>query len=101
MNSNKAIADNKKYNLNDINKTKDGINNISDNLNTLDKKKSTDYNIFVKYRLNQLKDISKNKKENFTNTKNEWHELKKDKEKFKITINEAKIWFLNTLKIPE
>ena len=46
-------------------------------------------------------DIIKNKKENFTNTKNEWHELKKDKEKFKITINEAKIWFLNTLKIPE
>jgi hypothetical protein len=105
MNSNKAIIDNEKNNLNETMKnTKDNANNISglsDNLNILDKKKSTDYNIFVKYRLNQLKDISKNKKENFNNTKNEWHELKKDKEKFKITINNAKLWYLDTLKTSE
>lgn len=105
MNSNKAIIDSEKNNLNETHhKSKDNSNNISgvsDNLNILDKKKSTDYNIFVKYRLNQLKDISKNKKENFNNTKNEWHELKKDKEKFKITINNAKIWYLETLKTTE
>ena len=104
MNSNKAIIDNEKNNLNETQRAKDNTNNISgvsDNLNILDKKKSTDYNIFVKYRLNQLKDISKNKKENFNNTKNEWHELKKDKEKFKITINNAKIWYLETLKTTE
>lgn len=105
MNSNKAIIDNEKNNLNETQqRSKDNTNNISgvsDNLNILDKKKSTDYNIFVKYRLNQLKDISKNKKENFNNTKNEWHELKKDKEKFKITINNAKIWYLETLKTTE
>ena len=104
MNSNKAIIDNERNNLNETHKAKDNTNNISrvsDNLNILDKKKSTDYNIFVKYRLNQLKDISKNKKENFNNTKNEWHDLKKDKEKFKITINNAKIWYLETLKITE
>jgi hypothetical protein len=104
MNSNKAIIDNERNNLNETHKAKDNTNNISrvsDNLNILDKKKSTDYNIFVKYRLNQLKDISKNKKENFNNTKNEWHDLKKDKEKFKITINNAKIWYLETLKTTE
>jgi hypothetical protein len=104
MNSNKAIIDNERNNLNETHKAKDNTNNISrvsDNLNILDKKKSTDYNIFVKYRLNQLKDISKNKKENFNNTKNEWHDLKKNKEKFNITINNAKIWYLETLKITE
>jgi len=104
MNSNKAVIDNEKNNLNEIQRVKDNTNNISgvsDNLSILDKKKSTDYNIFVKYRLNQLKDISKNKRENFNNTKNEWHELKKDNEKFKITINNAKIWYLETLKTTE
>ena len=83
MNSNKAIIESSK---NEENPSVE--NNISlvaniDVSNILDKsKKSTDYNVFVKYRLNQLKDISKNKKENFNNVKNEWHEIKKDKENF-------------------
>ena len=64
MNSNKAIIDNEKNNLNETQRAKDNTNNISgvsDNLNILDKKKSTDYN----------------------------------------TINNAKIWYLETLKTTE
>jgi hypothetical protein len=68
-------------------------NTHADNLNVLKNKKSTDYNLFVKYRLNQLKDSNKNKKDNFNNVKNEWHELKKDKANFEIVMTNAKIWY--------
>lgn len=98
MNSNKAIIESSK---NEENPTVE--NNISlvaniDVSKILDKsKKSTDYNIFVKYRLNQLKDISKNKKENFNNVKNEWHEIKKDKENFKVIMSNAKLWYVELM----
>lgn len=65
----------------------------TDNLNVLKNKKSTDYNLFVKYRLNQLKDSNKNKKDNFNDVKNEWHELKKDKANFGIVMSNAKMWY--------
>lgn len=99
MNSNKAIIESNK------NDEKSNIENnvISQSSNIdeskiLDKsKKSTDYNIFVKYRLNQLKDTNKNKKENFNNVKNEWHEIKKDKENFKIVMTNAKVWYVETM----
>jgi len=98
MNSNKAIIESGK---NEENPNLE--NNISlvaniDLSKILDKnKKSTDYNIFVKYRLNQLKDISKNKKENFNNVKNEWHEIKKDKENFKVIMSNAKLWYIEVM----
>ena len=98
MNSNKAIIESSK---NEENPSVE--NNISlvaniDVSKILDKsKKSTDYNIFVKYRLNQLKDISKNKKENFNNVKNEWHEIKKDKENFKVVMSNAKLWYVELM----
>lgn len=98
MNSNKAIIESSK---NEENPSVE--NNISlvaniDVSNILDKsKKSTDYNVFVKYRLNQLKDISKNKKENFNNVKNEWHEIKKDKENFKVVMSNAKLWYVELM----
>jgi hypothetical protein len=98
MNSNKANLESNK------NEENPGVeNNISltaniDASKLLDKsKKSTDYNLFVKYRLNQLKDISKNKKENFNNVKNEWHEIKKDKENFKTIMSNAKIWYVESM----
>lgn len=99
MNSNKAIIESNK------NDEKSNIeNNVilqSSNIDVskiLDKsKKSTDYNIFVKYRLHQLKDTNKNKKENFNNVKNEWHEIKKDKENFKIEMANAKVWYVETM----
>jgi hypothetical protein len=68
-------------------------NKNTDTLNIMKNKKSTDYNLFVKYRLNQLKDTNKNKKDNFNNVKNEWHELKKDKSNFDIVMSNAKAWF--------
>lgn len=98
MNSNKAIIESSK---NEENPSVE--NNISlvaniDVSKILDKsKKSTDYNVFVKYRLNQLKDISKNKKENFNNVKNEWHEIKKDKENFKVIMSNAKLWYVELM----
>lgn len=98
MNSNKAIIESSK---NEENPSVE--NNISlvaniDVSKILDKsKKSTDYNVFVKYRLNQLKDISKNKKENFNNVKNEWHEIKKDKENFKVVMSNAKLWYVELM----
>lgn len=55
-------------------------------------KKPTDYNIFVKFRLNELKEVSKNKKENFENVKVEWRELKKNKGQLKIIMDKAKLW---------
>lgn len=67
------------------------------NLNVLKNKKSTDYNLFVKYRLNQLKDSNKNKKDNFNDVKNEWHELKKDKANFGIVMTDAKKWYAEVI----
>lgn len=58
-------------------------------------KKPTDYNIFVKFRLNELKDISTNKKENFENVKIEWRELKKNKAQLKIVMEKAYEWLNN------
>lgn len=55
-------------------------------------KKPTDYNIFVKFRLNELKDISTNKKDNFENVKIEWRELKKNKGELKIVMEKAYEW---------
>jgi len=55
-------------------------------------KKPTDYNIFVKFRLNELKEASKNRKENFENVKVEWRELKKNKGQLKIIMDKAKLW---------
>ena len=60
-------------------------------------KKPTDYNIFVKFRLNQLKEISTNKKDNFENVKIEWRELKKNKGELKIVMEKAYSW-LNQCK---
>jgi hypothetical protein len=62
------------------------------NKNIKNDKKPTDYNIFVKFRLNELKDVSKNKKGNFENVKIEWRELKKNKSQLKVVIDNAKIW---------
>ena len=56
--------------------------------------KPTDYNIFVKYRLSELKDINKNNKGNFDNVRAEWQELKKNPEKLKEAVEKAKIWLL-------
>jgi hypothetical protein len=55
-------------------------------------KKPTDYNIFVKFRLNELKEISTNKKDNFENVKIEWRELKKNKGELKIIMEKAYSW---------
>lgn len=57
-----------------------------------DDKKPTDYNIFVKFRLNELKEISTNKKDNFENVKIEWRELKKNKGELKIVMEKAYLW---------
>ena len=57
-----------------------------------DDKKPTDYNIFVKFRLNELKEISTNKKDNFDNVKIEWRELKKNKGELKIVMEKAYLW---------
>jgi hypothetical protein len=57
-----------------------------------DDKKPTDYNIFVKFRLNELKDISTNKKDNFDNVKIEWRELKKNKTELKLVMDKAYTW---------
>lgn len=57
-----------------------------------DDKKPTDYNIFVKFRLNELKEISTNKKDNFENVKIEWRELKKNKGELKIVMEKAYSW---------
>lgn len=54
--------------------------------------KPTDYNIFVKYRLNELKDVNKNNKGNFDNVRAEWQELKKNPEKLKEVVEKAKTW---------
>ena len=62
-----------------------------------DDKKPTDYNIFVKFRLNELKEISTNKKDNFENVKIEWRELKKNKGELKIVMEKAYMW-LNQCK---
>lgn len=98
MNSNKAIIESSK---NEENPSVENNISLAANIDVskiLDKsKKSTDYNIFVKYRLNQLKDISKNKKENFNNVKNEWHEIKKDKENFKVVMSNAKLWYVELM----
>jgi len=57
-----------------------------------DDKKPTDYNIFVKFRLNELKEISTNKKDNFDSVKIEWRELKKNKTELKIVMDKAYLW---------
>lgn len=62
------------------------------NKNIKNDKKPTDYNIFVKFRLNELKDFSKNKKGNFENVKVEWRELKKNKSQLKVVMDKAKMW---------
>jgi len=98
MNITKAICEGKTKSLNENEETHVANNGAiqnanADNLNILKNKKSTDYNLFVKYRLNQLKDSNKNKKENFNDVKNEWHELKKDKTNFGIVMSDAKAWY--------
>jgi hypothetical protein len=98
MNITKAICEGKTKSLNENEETHVANNGAiqnanTDNLNILKNKKSTDYNLFVKYRLNQLKDSNKNKKENFNDVKNEWHELKKDKTNFGIVMSDAKAWY--------
>lgn len=57
-----------------------------------DNKKPTDYNIFVKFRLTELKEISANKKDNFENVKIEWRELKKNKTALKLVMDKAYLW---------
>lgn len=59
--------------------------------------KPTDYNIFVKYRLNELKDINKNSKGNFDSVRAEWQEIKKNPEKLKEVVDKAKLWLLGVL----
>jgi hypothetical protein len=98
MNITKAICEGKTKSLIENEETPVANNGAiqnanADNLNILKNKKSTDYNLFVKYRLNQLKDSNKNKKENFNDVKNEWHELKKDKTNFGIVMSDAKAWY--------
>jgi hypothetical protein len=98
MNMTKAVCEGKMKSLIENEETpvanNGAIQNANvDNLNILKNKKSTDYNLFVKYRLNQLKDSNKNKKENFNDVKNEWHELKKDKTNFGIVMSDAKAWY--------
>jgi hypothetical protein len=51
------------------------------------KPKPTDYNIFVKYRLNNFKDVK------FDFVRNEWQELKKKPEELKDIMDVAKKWF--------
>jgi hypothetical protein len=51
------------------------------------KPKPTDYNIFVKYRLNNFKDVK------FDFVRNEWQELKKKPEEIKDIMDVAKKWF--------
>ena len=89
--TNTKIADNNE----EASNVNNGVvqNTNTDTLNIMKNKKSTDYNLFVKYRLYQLKDTNNNKKENFNNVKNEWHELKKDKNNFDIVMSNAKAWF--------
>lgn len=98
MNMTKAVCEGKTKGLNENEETHVANNGAiqsanADNLNILKNKKSTDYNLFVKYRLNQLKDSNKNKKDNFNDVKNEWHELKKDKANFGIVMSNAKTWY--------
>jgi len=52
-----------------------------------DKPKPTDYNIFVKYRLNNFKEVK------FDFVRNEWQELKKKPEELKDIMDVAKKWF--------
>ena len=75
----------------DDNVKNDKENKKAKKVNVSDKK-PTDYNIFVKFRLNELKEVSKNKKENFENVKVEWRELKKNKGQLKIIMDKAKLW---------
>ena len=70
---------------------KDTVNQNNDIVNG-DDKKPTDYNIFVKFRLNELKEISTNKKDNFENVKIEWRELKKNKGELKNVMERAYSW---------
>jgi len=51
------------------------------------KPKPTDYNIFVKYRLNNFKDVK------FDFVRNEWQELKKKPVELKDIMDVAKKWF--------
>ncbi len=83
----KAIEEGKKADANCV--AKDGEKCIA---NDGDDKKPTDYNIFVKFRLNELKEISTNKKDNFENVKIEWRELKKNKGELKIVMEKAYSW---------
>ena len=88
----KATKEGKKADANCV--AKDGEKCIA---NDGDDKKPTDYNIFVKFRLNELKEISTNKKDNFENVKIEWRELKKNKGELKIVMEKAYSW-LNQCK---
>ena len=83
----KATEEGKKADANCV--AKDGEKCIA---NDGDDKKPTDYNIFVKFRLNELKEISTNKKDNFENVKIEWRELKKNKGELKIVMEKAYSW---------
>jgi hypothetical protein len=83
----KAIEEGKKADANCV--AKDGEKCIAKDG---DDKKPTDYNIFVKFRLNELKEISTNKKDNFENVKIEWRELKKNKGELKIVMEKAYSW---------
>jgi hypothetical protein len=82
----KATEEGKKADANCV--AKDGEKCAADG----DDKKPTDYNIFVKFRLNELKEISTNKKDNFENVKIEWRELKKNKGELKIVMEKAYVW---------
>jgi len=71
---------------------------IKDDTNDKDikeKNNPTDYNIYIKYRLNILKNESKDNtnKTNFDLVRAEWQDLKKDPKKMKENMVEAKKWF--------
>jgi hypothetical protein len=58
----------------------------------------TDYNIYIKYRLFVLKNEpnENTNKSNFDLVRQEWKDLKKDNNKLKEIINDAKKWFEET-----
>jgi hypothetical protein len=98
MNMNNLVCEKNKNGLNEneenhiVNKGAIQKTNV-ENLNILKNKKTTDYNLFVKYRLNQLNDSNKTKKDNFNDVKKEWNEVKKDKANLGIIMSNAKAWY--------
>ncbi len=66
-----------------------------------EEKKITDYNMFLTYRLNELKKDNTDKKKNkelFDNVITEWKELKKNPTEFAITIDKARMFLENSKK---